>query len=98
MSTTPQNGRLTLTRPICPQCAKRQEEVKRLREEKHRLQVPRRRDYQQRQLDEGYFGSSTPSSQKPFKANTKAERNNGGGRVGHPWPAAGQARLWPYRY
>ena len=83
MSTIPRNGHLTLTRPICPQCVKLQEEIKRLREEKHRLQVPRRRDYQQRQIDEGYFGSSTPSSKKPFKANTKAERNNGGGRVGH---------------
>ncbi len=81
MSTTPQNGRFTLTRPICPQCVKLQEEIKRLREEKHRLQAQLL--YQQRQIDEGYFGSSTPSSQKPFKANTKAERNNGGGRVGH---------------
>jgi len=81
MSTTPRNGRLTLTRPICPQCVKLQEEIKRLREEKNRLQA--QLHYQQRQIAEGYFGSSTPSSQKPFKANTKAERNNGGGRVGH---------------
>ncbi len=81
MSTAAKNDRLTLTRPLCPQCVKLQEEVKRLREEKHRLQAQLR--YQQRQIDEGYFGSSTPSSKKPFKANTKAERNNGGGRVGH---------------
>lgn len=81
MSTASQNGRLTLKRPICPQCVKLQEEVKRLREEKHRLQAQLR--YQQRQIDEGYFGSSTPSAKKPFKANTKAERHNGGGRVGH---------------
>jgi transposase len=58
-----------------------QEEVKRLRAEKHRLQ--RQLRYQQRRIDEGYFGSSTPSAKKPFKANTKTERNNGGGRVGH---------------
>lgn len=81
MSTSAKNSRLTLRRPICPQCVKLQEEVKRLREEKHGLQAQLR--YQQRQIDEGYFGSSTPSSKKPFKANTKAERNNGGGRVGH---------------
>lgn len=81
MSAAAKNGRLTLRRPICPQCVKLQEEVKRLREEKHGLQAQLR--YQQRQIDEGYFGSSTPSSKKPFKANTKAERNNGGGRVGH---------------
>jgi transposase len=81
MNTATRNGHLTLTRPICPQCVKLQEEVTRLREEKHRLQAQLR--YQQRQIDEGYFGSSTPSSKKPFKANTKAERNNGGARVGH---------------
>lgn len=81
MTTAAKNGRLTLTRPRCPQCVKLQEEVKRLREEKHRLQAQLR--YQQRQIDEGYFGSSTPSAKKPFKANTKAERHNGGGRVGH---------------
>jgi hypothetical protein len=81
MSTISKNSRFTLTRRLCPQCVKLQEEIKRLREEKHRLEAQLR--YQQRQIDEGYFGSSTPSSQKPFKANTQAERNNGGGRVGH---------------
>jgi transposase len=55
--------------------------VKRRREENDRLKAQIR--YQQRKIDEGYFGSSTPSAQKPFKANTKAERNNGGGRGGH---------------
>ena len=81
MSTRTKNRRFALTRPICPQCVKLQEEIKRLREEKHRLEAQLRS--QQRKLDEGYFGSSTPSSKKPFKANTPAERNNGGGRVGH---------------
>jgi transposase len=70
-----------MTRPLCPQCVKLQEEIKRLREEKSRLEAQLR--YQQRKIDEGYFGSSTPSSKKPFKPNTTAERNNGGGRVGH---------------
>lgn len=81
MSTITKNRRFALTRPLCPQCVKLQEEIKRLREEKHRLEAQLR--YQQRKIDEGYFGSSTPSSQKPFKTNTQAERNNGGGRVGH---------------
>jgi transposase len=81
MSTVAKNPRFTLTRPLCPQCVKLQEEIKRLREENDRLQAKLR--YQQRQIDEGYFGSSTPSSKKPFKPNTTAERNNGGGRVGH---------------
>jgi transposase len=81
MSTASKNPRFTLTRPLCSQCVKLQEEVKRLREENDRLKAQIR--YQQRKIDEGYFGSSTPSAKKPFKANTKAERNNGGGRVGH---------------
>lgn len=81
MSPASKNSRFTLTRPLCPQCVKLQEEVKRLREENDRLKAQIR--YQQRKIDEGYFGSSTPSSKKPFKVNTKAERNNGGGRVGH---------------
>jgi hypothetical protein len=40
---------------------------------------------QQRQSDEGYFGSSTPSSKKPFKANPAkgGKRKNGGAREGH---------------
>jgi len=91
MKTALQTKPLTLTRPHCSQCVKLQEEIKRLREKIHGLESQLR--YQQRQITEGYFGSSTPSSQKPFKANTKAERHNGGGRHGHPWPAAGQARI-----
>jgi transposase len=81
MKTALEKKPLTLTRPYCSQCVKLQEEIKRLREKIHGLESQLR--YQQRQLTEGYFGSSTPSSQKPFKVNTKAERNNGGGRVGH---------------
>ncbi|MGH7493331.1 MAG: IS66 family transposase [bacterium] len=81
MSTASKNGRLTLTRPICPQCVKLQEEVKRLRAENHRLKEQNR--YQQRKIAEGYFGASTPSSKKPFKANTQAAHNHGGARAGH---------------
>ena len=73
--------RFHLTRPHCSQCVKLHEVIKRLRDENHRLKAQLR--YQQRRIDEGYFGSSTSSAKKPFKANTKAERHNGGGRLGH---------------
>ena len=81
MSTASSNGRHTLTRPLCSQCVKLTEEVKRLRAENHRLKQQLR--YQQRKTDEGYFGASTPSAKKPFKANSQAEHNNGGARPGH---------------
>lgn len=81
MNTTLSKKRFHLTRPQCAQCVRLQEEVKRLREKVERLE--RQQRYQQRQITEGYFGSSTPSANKPFKVNTRAERNNGGGRHGH---------------
>jgi transposase len=81
MSTASQNGHLTLMRPLCSQCVKLTEEVKRLREENYRLKKQLR--YQQRKIDEGYFGASTPSAKKPFKANTQAAHNNGGAHPGH---------------
>ncbi len=70
-----------ITKAICAQCVRLQEEIRRLREENNRLKDQLR--YQQRQIDEGYFGSSTPSSKKAFKANTAAVPNNGGARKGH---------------
>lgn len=74
--------RFTLPRqPRCSQCVTLIEEVKRLREENQLLKAKVR--YQQRKIDEGYFGASTPSSQKPFKANAKAKPDNGGARKGH---------------
>lgn len=81
MSTASKDRRFTLRHPFCPQCVKLQEEIKRLREEKHRLEAQLR--YQQRKIDEGYFGSSTPSSKKPFKSRAKAEHSNGGARPRH---------------
>ena len=81
MNTVSKNRRLTLTRPRCPQCVKLQEEVKRLRERVHSLEAQLR--YQQRKIDEGYFGSSTPSSKRPFKTRAKAEHHNGGACHGH---------------
>ncbi|MGH7450384.1 MAG: IS66 family transposase [bacterium] len=81
MSTAAKNRRFTLTRPLCPQCVKLQEEVKRLRERTKSLEAQLR--YQQRKIDEGYFGSSTPSSKRPFKVRAKATHYNGGACQGH---------------
>jgi transposase len=71
------------TRIICPECVKKQEEIYRLREENKRLQEKLRRQEQKSQ--EGYFGSSTPSSQKPIKEKTQNNNpnKNGGAKQGH---------------
>ena len=68
------------TRVCCSECIKKQEEIYRLREKVNSLQAQLRR--QERTSKEGYFGSSTPSSIKPFKANSN-ERKNGGAKKGH---------------
>lgn len=82
MKTAAKKSFFAITKAICAQCVRLQEEIRRLRDENRRLKALVR--YQQRQITEGYFGSSTPSSKKPFKANTKAVPNNGGARKGHP--------------
>ena len=71
------------TRLICPECVEKQEQIYRLREENKRLKVKLRR--QEQKSKEGYFGSSTPSSQKPFKETTKHNNpnKNGGAKKGH---------------
>ena len=68
---------------ICSECFKKQKEIDRLREENASLKAKLR--YQERQITEGYFVSQTPSSKKPFKANTpdSKEKNRGGAKVGH---------------
>jgi len=71
-------------RNICAECIKKQEEIYRLREEVKRLKAQVR--HQDRQITEGYFGSSTPSSRKPVKKNSArdgARKNRGGAKVGH---------------
>ncbi|TLN16163.1 IS66 family transposase [bacterium] len=67
----------------CEGCLEKQREIDRLLEEVERLKAKLR--YQERKDQEGYFGSSTPSSQLPFKANTDQEKRNhkGGARLGH---------------
>jgi len=67
----------------CSQCIKKQQEIDRLKEENIALKARLR--YQDRQITEGYFTSQTPSSKKPFKANTPGteEKKKGGAKVGH---------------
>lgn len=64
---------------------KKQQEVDRLQEENTRLKARLR--YQERTAREGFFGSSTPSSKRPVKANTTLRENpgaRGGAQPGHP--------------
>lgn len=71
------------TRIIFSECATKQEEIYRLREEIKRLRAKLRRQAQQSK--EGYFGSATPSAQKPFKEKTQNNNphKNGGAKNGH---------------
>ena len=68
----------------CRECLSKQEEIYRLKDEIKRLKAKLR--YQDRQITEGFFGSSTPSSKKPVKnKSTKAAepKNKGGAKIGH---------------
>jgi hypothetical protein len=67
----------------CKGCLEKQREIDRLKQENQRLKSALR--YRQRKREDGAFGSSTPSSQIPFKPNTTAENkaNRGGARPGH---------------
>lgn len=68
----------------CAECIIKQEEIYRLREEVQRLKAQLR--YQKRQATEGYFGSSSPSSKRPVKENSKTnsdDKKRGGGKPGH---------------
>lgn len=62
----------------------KQRQIDRLREENARLKDRLR--YQERTAREGAFGSSTPSSKIPLKANSPADPppRPGGARLGHP--------------
>jgi len=67
----------------CPECLKKQREIDALKEENQRLKQKLR--YQERKAQEGFFGSSTPSSRVPFKPDRpeKEGRNPRGARPGH---------------
>jgi len=67
----------------CEGCLEKQRQIDQLLEEVQRLKAKLR--YQERKDKEGFFGSSTPSSQLPLKANADQENRNrkGGARPGH---------------
>jgi len=67
----------------CNECLTILEDNARLKDENKKLKFQIfKRD---RQTEDGFFGSSTPSSQKPFKANNTTEipKNIGGAKLGH---------------
>ncbi len=67
----------------CPECLKKQRQIDALQEENQRLKQKLR--YQERKAQEGFFGSSTPSSKIPVKPNAREEqrRKPKGARPGH---------------
>jgi transposase len=68
---------------LCAGCLEKQREIDRLKEEVQRLRL--KVCANERKNKEGFFGSSTPSSQIPVKANSLEENQakKGGGKVGH---------------
>jgi transposase len=68
---------------LCAGCLEKQCEIDRLKAEVLRLK--KKLSARQRTDQKGYFGSSTPSSQLPLKANVRAEshRQQGGAKPGH---------------
>ena len=67
----------------CKGCLSKQQKINELEEEICSLKTKLR--YQERTAKEGFFGSSTPSSKLPVKANSSKEqqRNRGGAKLGH---------------
>ena len=67
----------------CQQCLEKERKIAELEEEIISLKGKLR--YQERTANEGFFGSSTPSSKVPVKPNsaTEHQRNRGGAKVGH---------------
>lgn len=69
---------------FCPGCFQKQQRIDQLEQEHQRLKQQLR--YRQRQSEEGFFGSATPSSKRPLKPQTpEANRSHpGGAPAGHP--------------
>jgi transposase len=66
----------------CPLCLEKQRQIDDLKDENRRLKEALRR--RERREEDGFFGSSTPSSKKPIKGNTeKKESKAKGARPGH---------------
>jgi transposase len=67
---------------MCPGCFEKQRRIDELQDEVIRLKQKLR--YEERKTKDGYFGSSTPSSKRPFKeAADDIVKKNGGGVRGH---------------
>lgn len=66
----------------CESCFEKQRKIDRLEEEVVRLKAEVARH--KAKTEDGYFGSSTPSSKKPFKESGRKEKKNGGAGQGHP--------------
>ncbi len=69
------------SRRYCPGCFEKQTKIDQLLEENERLRQKLR--YEERKAQEGFFGSSTPSSKIPCKANQSGERKPKGAQTGH---------------
>jgi transposase len=66
----------------CPVCLEKQRRIDALEEENKGLKA--KLSYQERKMQDGPFGSSTPSSKIPIKPNTGSkEKKPRGGRPGH---------------
>ena len=66
----------------CPLCMNKQRRIDELEDEISSLRAALGRE--QRKMEDGFFGSSTPSSKKPFKKSTeKKEQKPKGARPGH---------------
>ena len=66
----------------CPLCLDKQREIDDLREENQRLRAELNRE--KRKMEDGAFGSSTPSSKRPIKPNSdEKEKKPKGARPGH---------------
>ena len=66
----------------CPICLHKQRRIDELEEEIRNLRA--KLHYQERQAQEGFFGSSTPSAKLPVKPNTEQkEKKPRGARAGH---------------
>ena len=72
-----------MNRSFCEGCFEKQQRIDRLTEENERLKQALHR--QQRREQEGFFGSSTPSSRVPVKPNTapESEKKKRGAQPGH---------------
>lgn len=72
-----------MNRSFCEGCFEKQQRIDQLTEENERLKQALR--HQHRREKEGIFGSSTPSSKVPFKANSAPDREpkKRGARPGH---------------